>query len=86
MFDAYRWPQYSDFWLSIVSCIFIGVAQNLFQKTFYGFFYRVCKETQIEELRQQKARKSTENCFKSLYFLTTVVGGTYVLRQRNFLP
>ena len=40
----YRWPQFSDFWVTGVTTIACLIIEMIFDKIFYQVFYLNCKE------------------------------------------
>lgn len=59
MFDKHQepehgWPRYSDFYITAVAAVFIGIANKAMTLVTWSFFYGVCKEKKIEETRIAK--------------------------------
>lgn len=70
----------------MASCFVIGSLKTIFVKIAYAPFYEWCKEKKNINLRIAKTEKAAEHMFKGLYFTTTTIVGTYVLRRTKFLP
>ena len=61
---SYGWPQYSDFWITMVGCAVSWITQIVLNKVTWRFFYESCKEKENEEVRLSKTQKSCDHFYK----------------------
>lgn len=78
-FENYKWPEFKDFWVTIVSAVVIGATDRICKIVLYPLFYKVSKVKEDENMRCQKALKASEQGFKILYFTVSLCTGYYVL-------
>ena len=50
----YGWPQYSDFYITVIGCVVSWITMVVMEKFTWKFFYDVCKEKDNEEIRIAK--------------------------------
>ena len=82
----YGWPQYSDFYITIIGCAVSWITQITLNKMTWQFFYDNCKEKENEEVRLSKTQKSCDHFYKGFYFIVATVWGYIVMKDSNFLP
>jgi len=82
----YGWPQFTDFWVTIVGCAVSWILQILLNKITWQFFYDNCKERENEAVRLAKTQKSCDHFYKGFYFIIATVWGYIVMKDSNFLP
>lgn len=75
------WPVLSDFYITIVSCLFIYISNFLVKMLTYDFFYRNCKEKIDEELRVSKTLKACSSFYKAIYYICVVIWGYNILKD-----
>jgi hypothetical protein len=83
---AQPWPALTDFYVTIVSAIFIYVTNTLMNKATFKFFYNCCKEKVDDDLRIAKTIKACNNFYKGIYYTIVVLWGYFLLKDEYFLP
>ena len=79
MFDTYRWPAYSDLWVSVASAVVIFTVQSIFEKLMFSTVYGWMKDKEDSPVKVDRAGKAITHLAKSLYFLSATIAGTIVL-------
>lgn len=83
---SYRWPDYSDFYITLVFAGMSIVANFILNKITWRIFYAICKEKKDEEIRQAKTLKACNSFYKSIYFILSTAWGYYTLKNEKYLP
>lgn len=84
--STYRWPQFSDFWITGVSTLTFMILERVFDNLLYPLFYPFCKEKADAEMRIMRTKKAVKNIFKLIYYSSATVLGWLVLRDSYILP
>jgi len=56
--EGYRWPQFTDFWFTIVTTLALGTLEHVFQYLFFDWFCSICKEKDDKEERERRSKKA----------------------------
>ena len=82
----YGWPQYSDFYITVIACVVSWAIQIVMNKYTWKFFYSNCKEKNNEQVRLSKTQKSCDHFYKGFYFIVATVWGFVMMKDSDFLP
>ena len=82
----YRWPQLTDYVLSIVFAITLYIIHKLVDDKLYGFFRENLKEKKSEEIDHIKAKKAAFYIFKGCFMTCLASFGWYILHNKEYTP
>ena len=83
---VYGWPEYSDFWITLVGAMLSYTCNTIFNALTWNIFYNICKEKKNEEIRRAKTLKACNSFYKGIYFIFATYWGYTVLKDTAVLP
>jgi hypothetical protein len=83
---GYEMPSISDFGLMLVSTAIFLVAEPIFTKLAYTYYYKICIDKDDEEQRVMKSKKAVVTLFKFCYFVFASAIGYMMLKDSAVLP
>ena len=83
---GYEMPSIREFSTMLVSAAFFLIAEPIFTKIAYPYYYKVCNVKDDEEQRVMKSKKAVVTLFKFIYFLLASTTGYMMLKDTQVLP
>lgn len=83
---ASPWPKLTDFYITVLSAIFVYITDTISHKLTYNWFYNNCKEKKDNTIRVAKTLKACNNFYKGVYYTIIVIWGYFMLKDEYFMP
>ena len=82
----YPWPEYSELWIAVYSCM-VMIGLNLaFKRCFFGYAGRLLKDKYKGDERENRQKRMVDCMLKTVYFCVAAVAGYCVAKNADFLP